>query len=681
GGGLVAELGAPSTLARWPDANGPALREPWADAVSSGAAPTRAARLGGLLGRLAPGAVQVHGLRVLSHGPDGDATVMRDLELQLGADARPGWLHFAGRGEPAERGTLAWDLRLSPRELRGEGTVSFERLPLAFVAPFGPSVPWYQPEHAYLDGRLELKADTPSRVTLSGRAKLTDGALYSPKIAQAPVQHIDVEVRGEGHWFPAARRLEIDQAALTLQSATTATIALSGAIERAPDHYLFDLSMTLPPTDCDAAIHAIPADVLGEIAGFGLRGTLAGGLTVRVDSRDLEATELKLGVRDRCRFTRVPALADLDRVRGPFEHEVLEPDGALFTMRTGPGTDAWTPIDDISTFFLQAVVAHEDGGFFRHHGFSPVSIRGALIRNLEAGRYVVGASTISMQLAKNLFLRREKTLTRKAQEVILTWWLERALSKKEILELYVNLIEYGPSIYGVGNAAQTYFEETPRQLTLAQSAFLANLLPAPKTFYKYFERKRLSPRLARQLSRFLKHMGERGRIDRVAYEYGVDSLEHFTFGPQAPPSIAVGGVAPIGAGSVAPVQGAPIGAPGASAIAPPGEHAVIRPGAHRAAGASGRAGAVRLNPYGSTPPEPTGWPDDTLDAAPAPPPQSGVIVPPHEGDTAPLPYMDDYEAGRPASWVPWDAPWPPKPAPGGPQIAPAPAPDLHPAGR
>ena len=130
----------------------------------------------------------------------------------------------------------------------------------------------------------------------------------------------------------------------------------------------------------------------------------------------------------------------------------------------------------------------EDGGFFRHHGFNTCAIRTALIANIKAGRFVRGASTITMQLAKNLFLSREKTLSRKLEELILTDYLEQTFTKDEMMELYLNVIEFGPDVYGVTAAADHYFGRTPAELNLAECLFLASLLPQPLRYHHLRER-------------------------------------------------------------------------------------------------------------------------------------------------------------------------------------------------
>jgi membrane peptidoglycan carboxypeptidase len=100
---------------------------------------------------------------------------------------------------------------------------------------------------------------------------------------------------------------------------------------------------------------------------------------------------------------------------------------------------------------------------------------------LKAGRFVRGGSTVTMQLAKNLYLHREKTLSRKLQEAVLTMLLEQSLTKEQILELYLNVIEFAPGLYGIGPAAAHYFHSTPRELSLGQALYLVTLLPNPKS--------------------------------------------------------------------------------------------------------------------------------------------------------------------------------------------------------
>jgi monofunctional biosynthetic peptidoglycan transglycosylase len=143
----------------------------------------------------------------------------------------------------------------------------------------------------------------------------------------------------------------------------------------------------------------------------------------------------------------------------------------------------WVSLDEISERLVQAVVMGEDASFFRHNGFDFYEIKESIRRNIERGRFARGASTITQQLAKNLFLTTERSLHRKLKEAILTYRLERDLSKRRILEVYLNIIEWGEDVYGVEAAARIYFGKRASRLGAAESALLAAMIPNPRLFH------------------------------------------------------------------------------------------------------------------------------------------------------------------------------------------------------
>ena len=145
--------------------------------------------------------------------------------------------------------------------------------------------------------------------------------------------------------------------------------------------------------------------------------------------------------------------------------------------RTAPGfSSGYTPLSEISTTMQDAIIACEDPRFFDHRGFEWRSLHSALRLNLREARIILGHSTITQQLAKNLFLTKERTLSRKIREAAITFALERLLSKERILELYLNVIEYGSDQRGILAAAEYYFDKSPKELSLAESALLAGLV-------------------------------------------------------------------------------------------------------------------------------------------------------------------------------------------------------------
>lgn len=146
----------------------------------------------------------------------------------------------------------------------------------------------------------------------------------------------------------------------------------------------------------------------------------------------------------------------------------------------GPG--AWTSYDALPPHVPQALLAAEDASFLKHAGLDWVGLRMAMVHNLRQGSFERGGSTISQQLAKNLFLTHDRTLSRKLQEAFLTWRIESELDKERILEIYLNVVEWGPQIHGIHYAAEYYFALNPSELDVAQMVLLAAILPNPVRF-------------------------------------------------------------------------------------------------------------------------------------------------------------------------------------------------------
>ena len=162
----------------------------------------------------------------------------------------------------------------------------------------------------------------------------------------------------------------------------------------------------------------------------------------------------------------------------------------------------WVPYARISNSLKRAVVAAEDAKFSGHEGFDWEGIQKALEKNQKKGRIVAGGSTISQQLAKNLFLSGDKTPWRKAQEAVITLMLEAVLDKRRILEIYLNVVEWGPGTFGAEAAARHYYGVSAAQLSAEQSARLAVLLPNPRRFGRLHD----SPYLAARSQIILRRM-------------------------------------------------------------------------------------------------------------------------------------------------------------------------------
>jgi hypothetical protein len=180
--------------------------------------------------------------------------------------------------------------------------------------------------------------------------------------------------------------------------------------------------------------------------------------------------------------------ANLSKLNGPFVYRAIINDKPQRAILVGNGNPNYAPLETITPYLRKAALTTEDPSFFSHKGFINEAFKQSIVKNIKTKKFARGASTISMQLIKNVFLTRDKTLSRKLEEILLVYILEnnRIVSKERMLEVYFNIIEWGPNIYGIGEAAQFYFEKSPSQLSLNECLFLANIIPSPRRFMCQF---------------------------------------------------------------------------------------------------------------------------------------------------------------------------------------------------
>jgi hypothetical protein len=399
------------------------------------------------------------------------------------------------------------------------GRLRFSRLEIEPLLDRIP-IPWHKSEAARIDGTLSLSG-WAERASMEAAVDLSQVGVASDWLSSLPVA-LDGRVEMDALW---------EGGALTVTKGRVRSSELdvdwSGTLPLAGRSALAALKLKLRNARCQAVLDAIPSSLLGEYSGFVLDGFMDAEVRVQLDPAhpgNRKSTSLQVEVDDRCRFRRAPLGADLHRLRRTFVHRVSLADGEVYAFPTGPSAPGWTRLSRVSPFVLHAILAQEDRSFFEHQGFVPEAFEMALEKNVAEGRFVSGASTISMQLARNLFLEREKTLARKIREIVLTWWLEKNLAKHEILELYVNLVEFGPLVYGIRAAAEYYFGRPPDRLSPAESAFLASLLPSPARYHRSYERGALTPSARARVERILHWMAEERRIDENALSYGLAEL-------------------------------------------------------------------------------------------------------------------------------------------------------------
>ncbi len=214
----------------------------------------------------------------------------------------------------------------------------------------------------------------------------------------------------------------------------------------------------------------------------------------------------------------------------------------------------WVAIDRVSPVLVRAVLLSEDANFFGHEGLDWEAIRGAAEHDLKVGRFARGASTLTQQLARNLWLGTEKSVWRKIKEAVLAAKLERTLSKRRILALYLNVVEFGDGVYGIEAGARARFGTSAAALTAAQAVVLASLLPAPRRL----DLANPSTWLRARSRRLLDRLRDVGTLSPAEHLGASAELERILAGPipaddRAEPPDDEGARAPQVAGDVAPM--------------------------------------------------------------------------------------------------------------------------------
>lgn len=205
----------------------------------------------------------------------------------------------------------------------------------------------------------------------------------------------------------------------------------------------------------------------------------------------------------------------------------------MYQVDLCPKNASYVPLKRISPYVARTIILTEDSSFYDHQGFDWASIKKNYEENAKAGFYKRGGSTITQQLAKNMFLSSEKSLVRKGLEALITLKIEKVLKKKEILEKYLNVIEFGKNIYGIKAAAQHYFQKSPQDLDIVESAFLAMLLPNPKKYAASYYKKELTPFASKRINQIIDNLFQYHIINEEEYNSAIIKLSSF-FQPAVP---------------------------------------------------------------------------------------------------------------------------------------------------
>ncbi|MCB9753464.1 MAG: transglycosylase domain-containing protein [Myxococcales bacterium] len=411
-----------------------------------------------------------------------------------------------------------WSLKGPVRRDLTSGSLSLEMsaFELGKIPQVLTRLPVKDSEKATVGGKLDVTfAD--GKAELAGDLEVAGINVAHRLLARRVVPDLGFSLAFKAEVDPGASAVEIQEATIERGGVQ---LQVRGTLVHPPERAgrRYKLHFEVPKVACQDVLNALPYELVPGLDGFKLGGQFSAAVDADVDYADLEALKLDGSVGlSGCKVLSTPPLMAVSRLSGPFVHRTVMRTGAIKTVELRPGSGTFTPLAEIN-YLDNAVRTTEDGGFWRHKGFLPSQFEKALRRNLDAGEIRLGASTITMQMVKNTFLSHERTLSRKLQEMFLTWYVEQALPKARILEIYFNIIEFGPGVYGVTRAARHYFGKSPSELNPKEAMYLALMLPSPVRRHDSWCEGGLTPRMQTKLDRYFEIMAKRGRIDDALYQ-------------------------------------------------------------------------------------------------------------------------------------------------------------------
>jgi hypothetical protein len=360
--------------------------------------------------------------------------------------------------------------------------------------------------------------------------QLSGVVIDDPRLAREPVELDAIEVAGDVGLSNGGGFADV------VLARGDAEVALALALD--PDRVT--LSLELPEHECQAVLDALPTAMKDTLGGMRMDGKVEGHVRLTIDRSALASAQgsyegdpgevpprpgeldLSLPVLETCTVTADPAAIDLGALLGPYRHRFATATGDARARTLAPGAPGFAPLSTVQ-LVADAFVTLEDRRFFAHDGFDREQMENALWHNVVRGGVHRGASTISQQATRNLWLGVDRSLARKLQEALLTTRLEAEVPKHRILELYLNVIELGPDVHGVEAAAQYWFGKAAGELDVREAVHLAALAPAPRRFAKRFAGGEVDEVWDEMLDRQVRRMHLAGHITASERDRGLRS--------------------------------------------------------------------------------------------------------------------------------------------------------------
>ena len=348
---------------------------------------------------------------------------------------------------------------------------------------------------ATLGGRLELEPGRDGGLSVHADALQLRGVVAEhPKLSSSAIEFDTLWIDGDA----TVRADDQFDAALTLGHGP---LAVSATASRRPERAA--LRIELPDGPCQQLFDGLPTGFADAMRGTRVEGTLGGHIEVSVDFEAAQqraqalrddplaevpapgTLDVEFPFRDQCTVVADPAALDVRALEGPYRHRFEDAHGTPRSILVADGAPHTVSLEDIPVV-AGAFVTLEDSRYFKHDGLDLEQVANATWHNLAAGEVQRGASTITQQAARNLFLGLDRTAARKLQEAFIATRIDATVSKRRLLEVYLNIIELAPGVHGVEDAAQFYFGRSAADLTPLQATHLAMMAPAPRTYSQRF---------------------------------------------------------------------------------------------------------------------------------------------------------------------------------------------------
>ncbi|OXB25375.1 glycosyl transferase [Flavobacterium tructae] len=348
----------------------------------------------------------------------------------------------------------------------------------------------------YLDERYNLKASFDSirlnvqniekdgsELHLDGYTSITNLKINHPKIASKDV--VIKNARFDYRFLLGDSFISIDSTSTMQLNKIKLHPYVSYDTEK---DTVYTLKVNIPKMQAQDFIVSLPEGLFTHFEGMEAAGSFDYKLDFKFNKNKPNALvfDSKLN-KEGLKITKYGE-ADLNKLNGEFVYRAIIQNVLQRPVLVGNANPNYTPLDQISPYLRKCVLTTEDPSFFSHRGFINEAFKQSILKNIRTKKFSRGASTISMQLIKNVFLTREKTLSRKLEEILLVYILEnnRVVSKERMLEVYFNIIEWGPNVYGIGEASHFYFQKSPANLNVDECLYLATIIPKPRKFMYQF---------------------------------------------------------------------------------------------------------------------------------------------------------------------------------------------------